>query len=32
MADAALKFIKVQQYKAWPIGAVVKGKGEARVG
>ena len=30
-ADAALKFIKAQQHKAWIIGEVVKGKGEARV-
>jgi phosphoribosylformylglycinamidine cyclo-ligase len=30
-ADAVLKFIKAQQHKAWLIGEVVKGKGEARV-
>lgn len=30
-AAAALKFIKAQQHKAWIIGEVVKGKGEARV-
>jgi len=30
-ADAALKFIRTQQHKAWLIGEVVKGKGEARV-
>lgn len=30
-AAAALKFIKAQQHKAWLIGEVVKGKGEARV-
>ena len=30
-ADAVLKFIKSQQHKAWVIGEVVKGKGEARV-
>ncbi len=30
-ADAVLKFIKAQQHKAWIIGEVVKGKGEARV-
>ena len=30
-ADAVLKFIKAQKHKAWVIGDVVKGKGEARV-
>ena len=30
-AEAALKFIKAQKHKAWIIGEVVKGKGEARV-
>ena len=30
-ADTALKFIKAQKHKAWIIGEVVKGKGEARV-
>lgn len=30
-ADAALKFIKAQKHKAWLIGEVVKGNGEARV-
>mgnify|MGYP003331344779 CR=1 FL=1 len=30
-AEAALKFIKAQKHKAWIIGDVVKGKGEARV-
>jgi phosphoribosylformylglycinamidine cyclo-ligase len=30
-ADAVLKFIKSQKHKAWIIGEVVKGKGEARV-
>lgn len=30
-ADAALDFIRAQKYKAWLIGEVVKGKGEARV-
>jgi phosphoribosylformylglycinamidine cyclo-ligase len=30
-ADAVLKFIKSQKHKAWLIGEVVKGKGEARV-
>jgi phosphoribosylformylglycinamidine cyclo-ligase len=30
-ADAALKFIRAQKHKAWIIGEVVKGKGEARV-
>jgi phosphoribosylformylglycinamidine cyclo-ligase len=30
-ADAVLKFIKSQKHKAWVIGEVVKGKGEARV-
>ncbi|HMP81833.1 MAG TPA: hypothetical protein PKA41_03910 [Verrucomicrobiota bacterium] len=30
-ADAALKFIKSQKHKAWIIGEVLKGKGEARV-
>jgi phosphoribosylformylglycinamidine cyclo-ligase len=30
-ADAVLKFIKSKKHKAWIIGEVVKGKGEARV-
>jgi phosphoribosylformylglycinamidine cyclo-ligase len=30
-ADAVLRFIKAQKHKAWVIGEVVKGKGEARV-
>jgi phosphoribosylformylglycinamidine cyclo-ligase len=30
-ADAVLKFIKAQKHKAWIIGEVVKGNGEARV-
>jgi phosphoribosylaminoimidazole (AIR) synthetase len=30
-ADAILKFIRAQKHKAWLIGAVVEGKGEARV-
>ena len=30
-ADAVLKFIKAQKHKAWIIGEVVKGRGEARV-
>jgi phosphoribosylformylglycinamidine cyclo-ligase len=30
-ADAVLKFIHTQKHKAWPIGEVVKGGGEARV-
>jgi phosphoribosylformylglycinamidine cyclo-ligase len=30
-ADAVLKFIRAQKHKAWPIGEVVKGKGEGRV-
>jgi phosphoribosylformylglycinamidine cyclo-ligase len=30
-ADAVLKFINAQKHKAWIIGEVVKGKGEARV-
>ena len=30
-ADAILKFINAQKHKAWLIGEVVKGKGEARV-
>ena len=30
-ADAVLKFIRAQKQKAWFIGEVVKGKGEARV-
>ena len=30
-ADAALKFIRAQKHKAWIIGEVVKGTGEARV-
>lgn len=29
--DAVLKFIKAQKHKAWLVGEVVKGKGEARV-
>ena len=29
--DAVLKFIRAQKHKAWLIGEVVKGKGEARV-
>ena len=29
-ADAVLKFINAQKHKAWIIGEVVKGKGEAR--
>jgi phosphoribosylformylglycinamidine cyclo-ligase len=31
-ADAVLKLIRAQKHKAWLIGEVVKGKGEARVG
>jgi phosphoribosylformylglycinamidine cyclo-ligase len=30
-ADAVLKFIRAQKHKAWLIGEVTKGKGEARV-
>jgi phosphoribosylformylglycinamidine cyclo-ligase len=30
-ADAALKFIRAQKHKAWLIGEVVKGRGEAHV-
>jgi phosphoribosylaminoimidazole (AIR) synthetase len=30
-ADAVLKFIKSKNHKAWVIGEVVKGKGEAQV-
>jgi len=30
-AEAMLKFIRAQKHKAWLIGEVVKGKGEARV-
>src|ERR1017187_9884848 len=30
-AEAVLKFIRAQKHKAWLIGEVVKGKGEARV-
>ena len=30
-ADAVLKFIKSQKHRAWIIGEVVKGRGEARV-
>jgi len=30
-ADAVLKFIKAQKHKAWIIGEIVKGKGEAKV-
>jgi phosphoribosylformylglycinamidine cyclo-ligase len=30
-ADAVLKFIRAHKHKAWLIGEVVKGKGEARV-
>jgi len=30
-ADAVLKFIRAQKHKAWLIGEVVKGRGEARV-
>jgi phosphoribosylformylglycinamidine cyclo-ligase len=30
-AQAVLKFIQSQKHKAWVIGEVVKGKGEARV-
>ena len=29
--DAVLKFIRAQKHKAWHIGEVVKGNGEARV-
>ena len=30
-AAAALKFIRAQKHRAWIIGEVVKGRGEARV-
>ena len=30
-AEAVLKFIRTQKHKAWLIGEVVKGNGEARV-
>ncbi len=30
-ADAVLKFIKAQKHKAWIIGEIIKGRGEARV-
>ena len=30
-AEAVLKFIRSQKHKAWLIGEVVKGRGEARV-
>ena len=30
-AQTVLKFIQSQKHKAWVIGEVVKGKGEARV-
>jgi phosphoribosylformylglycinamidine cyclo-ligase len=30
-ADAVLKFIRAQKHKAWLIGEVVRGRGEARV-
>jgi phosphoribosylformylglycinamidine cyclo-ligase len=30
-AEAVLKFVRAQKHKAWIIGEVVKGKGEARV-
>jgi len=30
-ADAVLKFARAQKHRAWPIGEVVKGRGEARV-
>jgi phosphoribosylformylglycinamidine cyclo-ligase len=30
-ADAVLKFIRAQKHKAWLIGGVAKGNGEARV-
>jgi hypothetical protein len=30
-ADAVLKFIRAQEHKAWLIGEVVKGGGQARV-
>lgn len=30
-ADAVLKFIRAQKHRAWIVGEVVKGKGEARV-
>jgi phosphoribosylformylglycinamidine cyclo-ligase len=31
-ADAVLRFIRAQRHKAWLVGQVVKGRGEARVG
>jgi phosphoribosylformylglycinamidine cyclo-ligase len=30
-ADGILKFIRAQKQKAWLVGEVVKGRGEARV-
>lgn len=30
-ADAVLKFIRAQKHRAWLIGEVVKGNGEAKV-
>jgi phosphoribosylaminoimidazole (AIR) synthetase len=30
-AEAVLKFIRAQKHRAWLIGEVVKGKGEAKV-
>jgi phosphoribosylformylglycinamidine cyclo-ligase len=30
-ADSVLKFIRARKHDAWPIGEIVKGKGEARV-
>jgi phosphoribosylaminoimidazole (AIR) synthetase len=30
-ANDVLKFIRAQKHKAWLIGEIVKGKGEARV-
>jgi phosphoribosylformylglycinamidine cyclo-ligase len=30
-ADPVLKFIRTNQHRAWLIGEVVKGRGEARV-
>jgi phosphoribosylaminoimidazole (AIR) synthetase len=30
-ADTVLKFIRAQKHRAWLIGEVVKGNGEARV-
>jgi len=30
-SDSVLRFIRAQKHKAWLIGEVVKGKGEAKI-